>query len=326
MTSPAVLAISTGSVAYGDVPVTSNPKRQYWNWSRSLLNIPVSNPKSEQYTVPPRSMLTLFNGTRLTTIDDTTLFTVQYMGESRYRFSWVGGTDPSFETNVALSVVDAALTLTVNANQTVSLSGPPGSFTGVSPGHVLYVYGPADKTTSAFNPSNAGKWRVLAATATLLMLARFSGEDFVAMDETVTASSGTDFIVYSPSNGVQEGDKVRIDGGFVPDTFRTYEIQTVTSQFFDVVSTSPIAEQSNIAPGASGMVFYSSAKKYMRLEVDQEAKIYINGATDEGQVVSPFVAGDPEQMGWQERTGPVWGLIVYNRSQQPMTLALFTAE
>lgn len=327
MPTPAVLNISTVVVAFGDTPQTSNPKRKYFDWQRSAMGVPVTNPKSEQFTIQPRDMVAIFDSSRAVTLDSTTRFDIKHMGDSRYRFLWTGGTDPSLEANIPLTFTGTQIAVAIQSNQTVKFTSSAGTpFHGIEAGHTVYIYGTNDGVTGAFNPANAGRWRVVLATDTVLTLARFSGHPFNAADETVTCDAVGNMIAFSAADGIAVGDKVRIEGGFAADTCRAYSVVDVTSKWFDVICSIPLAEETNIAPGVTGMLFYSSAKQYMRVEVDQEAKLYVNGASDDAQVITPFVPGDPEGTGWCERTGPVWRLYAYNRSQEPMTVSVFTCE
>jgi hypothetical protein len=132
-------------------------------------------------------------------------------------------------------------------------------------------------------------------------------------------------LIYSLSV-VQVGDKVSIDSGFQLAAQNIYTVAKVTSKFFDVVSSAPLANETGILPGSSGMTFFSQAKRFIRLESDQDTRIYINGSTDLHQYISPWVASDPEQVGWIELCGPVWRVTVYNRSFVPMTITFISVE
>jgi hypothetical protein len=73
------------------------------------------------------------------------------------------------------------------------------------------------------------------------------------------------------------------------------------------------------------MVFYL-AKRFTRIEVNQRANVYYNGAGDQAQELEPWVSGDTAQMAWREHVGPVWSILVYNLSQVPMTVNIFSCE
>jgi hypothetical protein len=326
MANTVILNINSNACAYGDSTVNSNPKRRYFDWQRNYNGLSVSNPKSEQYSVPARTMLNLFNGTRPTTVGSNTAFNLTFLADSRYRFAYVSGTDPSLATDIPLTFGSTSFVVTANANSTLTIAAQAATpFTGVAAGHTIYIYGPNDGVVGAFNPSNAGAWKVLGATTATLTLARFSGTSFEGISENVTCSAANNMICYLLST-VQVGDKVSIDGGFQIDAQKTFTISDITSKWFEVVSAEPMVNETNVTPGASNIAFYSQMKRFVRVEVDQDTKVYFNNSTDEHQTIQPWVAADPEQTGWLERTGSIWNTTVYNRSLSPMTVTLFSVE
>jgi len=328
MANNVILNVNSNACAYGDTTVNSNPKRRFFDWQRNYNGIMVQNPKSEQYTVPARQMINLFNGTRATTVGANTAFDLDFLSDSRYRFTYVSGQNPGLATDVGLSFTSVTFIVTVNANSTLTIVAQGGAtpFTGVASGHTLYIYGVNDGVVGAFNGQNAGEWKVLSsATGNTLVLSRFSGTTFDGVSETVTCSATNNMMAYLLSV-VQVGDKVSIDAGFQIDAQRSYSVAAVTPKWFEVVSTEPLVDETAVVPGTSGLSFYSQMKRFVRLETDQEAKVYFNGSVDEHQIVSPWVAADPEQTGWLERCGPVWNATVYNRSLTPMTVTLFSVE
>ena len=322
----AILNINSNACAYGDATVNANPKRRYFDWQRNNNGISVTNPKVEQYVVPARQMLSLFSGVRATTVASNTAFSLTFMADSRYRFAYTGGTDPGLATNVALSFVGITFNVIVNANSSMSITATTSTpFTGVSAGQTLYIYGTDDGVTGAFNPQNAGIWKILSASTTSLVVTRYPGTTFDGVSETVTCSATNNMLVYVMGT-VQIGDNVSIASGFQTEARNTYTVTGLTSKWFEIVSAQPLANETGILPTATGIAFYSQSKRFIRLEVDQESKVYFNGSIDENQIISPWVAGDEEQVGWVERCGPTWSANVYNRSISPMTVTLFSVE
>jgi hypothetical protein len=324
--NPAFLNINSSAVAFQDQVLTNNPLMRSFDWTRRMNGIQVASPEARTFTVPGRQMLTLFNSARATTIDGTTLFSIKYLADNTYRFAWAGGTNPSLATDQGLTFGATNMTVAIAANQVVTITALSGTpFTNVTAGATLYINGPYDVTTPKFSIANSGYWNVSTATSTVLTLVRPRGTTFQALAETVTGATGAnDMIAFVPTT-IQVGDKVRISAGFAVDTRQTFEITDVTSDWFKVVSTLPLADESLISPTASGMVFYL-AKRFTRIEVDQRANVYYNGAGDQAQELEPWVSGDSAQMAWQERVGPVWSIIIYNLSQVPMTVNSFSCE
>jgi hypothetical protein len=324
--TPAFLNINSSAVAFQDQVLTNNPLLRSFDWNRRLNNIQVASPEARTFTVPGRQMMTLFNSARATTIDATTIFAVKYLSGSTYRFAWTGGTNPSLATDQALTFGVTNFTVAVASNQVVTITALSGTpFINVTAGATLYINGPTDVAVPTFNILNSGYWNVSTATSTVLTLVRPSGSPFSAIAETVTGATGAnDMIAFVPTT-VQVGDKMRISAGFAVDTRQTYEVVEVTSDWVKVVSTLPLPDEAGIIPTSSGMVFYL-AKRFTRIEVNQRANIYYNGAGDQAQELEPWVSGDASQMAWQERVGPVWSLLVYNLSQVPMTVNVFSCE
>ncbi len=323
--NPAFLNINSSAVAFQDAVLTNNPLMRTFDWSRRQNGLQIQNPEARTFMVPARQMMTLFNAARNTTIDNTTAFSVTYLNDGTYKFAWTGGTNPSLATDQALSFGATQMTVTVAANQIVTITAGSGTpFVNVTPGATLYINSSVDMVSPSFNILNAGYWNVVTATSTVLTLVRPPGSSFSATSEVVAAATSADMVAFVLST-VQIGDKVRITSGFSVDTRQTYEILEVTSKWFKVASTLPLPNETGILPTATGMVFYL-AKRFTRIEVDQRASVYYNGATDQVQELEPWVAGDQANMAWQERVGPVWSIIVYNLSRTPMLVNVFSAE
>lgn len=328
MTSPSMLNINSSLVAFSDTVASNNPRLKVFDWTRWLNGIQVNNPRSEQFVVPARSTVQVFNGTRATTIAANSAFTLTYLEGSTYRFSYTGGTDPTFAVNVPLTFTARNLTVVTNANQTITITDTTSSnaFTGLAADQTVYIYDTVDTATPAFNGLNSGFWIVLSATAAAVILARPEGTPFSSFDETLTAvNAANNMIAFTPSM-VQVGDTLRVTGGFVTSTQNTYTVLEVTSKWVDVVSTYPLATEVGVIPGTANMVFYSAGKRFVRVECDQRARLYFNGAVDNSQEIEPWEAGNPQQVGWNERTGPVWSLSVYNAATVPAVFNVLSCE
>lgn len=324
----ATLNINQSVVAFGDPSITNNPIQKYFDWTRNLNGLDVSSPRSEQFIVPPQSNKVVFNGARSTFIDGTTTFNLMYVANNTYRFLWVGGTDPGFETNRLLSF-NTTFQVTVNANQSVTITDTisANAFSTVAVGDTVYIFSTLDDPTAKFSAANAGFWSVLGVGAggASVTLTRPVGTDFSAINEVVSGvPAASNMLAFNPAN-IQAGDKLRIDGGFSVATQGTYEIVSATSHWVDVVNTAPLPNQMYVAPSGN-MVLLSRAKTFVRIEVDQRASIFLNNDVDAHQEIDPWVAADQTMMGWEERCGPVWAIKIQNLSTSPMTVNLFSVE
>lgn len=325
MSQPSQLNINESIVAFSDVGLTNNPAMKHFDWARNLNGLTVYSPKAEQHLVPPRTMLTVFDGLRATTFDNTTQITVSSLVDTTYRFKFTGGTDPGFAINNPLAFVATQFDIAIYPNQTVKLTAGAAVFAGVTGGSYLYIYSPTDNPSAAFNTLNSGVWVVLSNSAnTELTLSRPAGAPFSAFAQTVTCDATDNVINYNLST-VQVGDKVRIEAPFSVSSQATYVVLGVTSKWVDLVSTTPIVSEV-VLPGTTGLTFYYGGKRFTRVETDQRAKVYFNGSTSESQELDPWTPGDRKYMAWQERIGPVWSLDVYNLASVPMVVNVFSAE
>jgi hypothetical protein len=99
----------------------------------------------------------------------------------------------------------------------------------------------------------------------------------------------------------------------------------VTAAWIEFVSTSPIAIETGITPGITGVAVYSSASKWIRIESDQECAIRLNGDTSSYVRVSPCVGGTVS-VGWFEKFGTVYSLKVANLSASTASVMILSAD
>lgn len=325
----ATLSLYSLTLASGDATANNNPNLRFVDWKRQLAGIPVKNPKTEALQIQPGVEQLVFDGTRSTTIDGTTALdlTLSALSATKYRLTHSGGTAPGFRTDRGLNLTGIALTLTANANGSLTVLATTGTpFTGVQVGDEVMIPGVlTGDADGPFNPINEGLWSVLGASGTSLTLVRPAGTDFQGMSQSATPSAASQFLAYSAA-GVQVGDKLEISAGFAAPVLKTYEVTAVTSKWVEIGSTSPLAPQAGVTPGASGIQFFSSCKRFVRVEADQECAIRANGDTGSSQRVSPWVAGDPEQIGEYVKVGPTWSLRVLNRSSVTLNVTVISAE
>lgn len=327
----ATLNLIANILAYGDVGTTSNPQRRYVDWSINR-SYQVANAKAEAYVLAPGASLTVFSGTRTTAIDNTTQFqmALSTLSSTRYRFTWTAvGTAPALRTDRGINLATHVITMTANSNSTLTMaSGTAADFAAVQAGDTIFI---PDVTTgdaaSPFNPLNTGYWVVMSVTNNqTLQLARPSGSSFSGVSEVVTPSLSTSVWAFSAA-GVQVGDSVNINAGFDSSIQGTYQVVAVTSKWFEVIATQPLPTTETALPTASGMIFYTSAKRYLRVEVDQAAVLRLNGATDNTNMLAPWSPADPDNTATYEKVGPCWQAVVVNQSQTAsLNLLVISAE
>lgn len=323
------LTVISQAVAYKDVGASSNPTQKSVDWARNITNLPVENPGTQPLQIPALSTVTVFDGTRSTSIASNTSFalTLSPIDPTRYRITYLSGTAPVFRTARAVDLSATTLTLVVNQNLTMTATAGAGTpFSAVVVGDTVFIPGVSTGDVSgSFDTLNEGLWIVLSRSNTALVLVRPSGSVFSGIGEVVTNPATTKFLAYSAA-GVQVGDTVEIAAGFASTTQHSYEVLAVTPGWIEFQSTSPLGEESGIMPDAAGLVFYTASKRWLRLECDQECVIRMNGATDNSNRLEPVIPGDPDFVGWHEKFGSVWSLVVVNRSTEVLNLVVMSAE
>lgn len=323
------LSLVNKALAYADDPATSNPQRRYVDWSVQR-KYAVANPRTIPFTVDPGATLQLFSGTRATSTDATTqlTLTLSALASNRYRFTFSAGTDPVFRTNRAITVAGRNITVTVNANNTVTVASLAGDFTAVVVGDTVLI---PDTTTgdaaSPFDPLNVGYWSVLsvAGNGSSMQLARPSGVAFTGKSEVVAVASATQFLTYSAA-GVQVGDSVNISAGFSAPVIGSYQIIAVTSKWFEILSTAALPTGVSALPGVAGIQFYTQAKRYVRFEADQPCVLRLNGDTGNSNQLTPWTAADADNTAFFEKVGTCWDATVVNSSSMQLNLLFISCE
>lgn len=324
------LNLNTAVLGYSDEVSNAAPNQRDVDWKRSLQGIPVSDLVSAGPTLLPNEARLIFSGVRATGIAADTQFTLSLKAgsSSSYRFTHTSGTAPALRTARALATSGVALTVTQNANMTATIAGPAATFTAVQVGDTVFVPGVSTGDPAGpFDPTNEGYWVVLAVATdgSSMQLVRPDGTSFSAISEVKTPTANTQVQAFSAA-GVQVGDAVDISAGFPVTVQKTFEVTAVNPEWFEITSTAPLPVSVVATPGVSGMTFYTNAKRYVRIETQQDIVIRYNGDASNNNRISPWVAGDPAQPGWDEHVGPVWALTIVNRTAVPCKLHIITAE
>lgn len=311
-----------------DVSVTSNPQRRFTDWSRHITSVSVDQPAIREYMALPGELLSIFSGTRSNGIDGTTAFALTQNPAiaSTYRMTNTAGTAAAFRTARSYDPTGVAHTMVVNNNASMLMSIPSGNF-NAQVGDAVFI---PDTTTgdsaSPFNVANTGFWVVIGAAATALTMVRPIGQDFNGASEAVTPSATAQVKIFSAA-GVQIGDSMEVSAGFQAPTLKTYVVSQVTASWVEFLSTTPLALETGILPTVTGLVFYFDLKRFLRIEVDQEAVVRLNGDSGNTNRLSPLIPGDEESVAHFEKWGPVWQLQVLNRSTvNSMHVVVISAE
>jgi hypothetical protein len=326
----ATLNLTRKTLAWEGDPTVSNPSRRLIDWDRQVLRIPVQDAgDAPPVRLAPGETRVVFNGGRTLTADGTTEYQVSLtsLDTTRYRLSWTGvGTSPGFRTARALSLSPGTVTFALQANLTMLLSSSLGAvFGAVQAGDTVTVAGLATGETPFTDPLNEGDWAVLAATATQLTMARPAGLVFAGASQAGVAVAANSQVLAYASTGVQEGDKVALKSSFPAMVQGVYPVLAATSRYLDFESDLPLAG-TTATPGATGVLIYTQAKRWIAVEADQEVVVSINGSTSGEQVVVPWIAGNEDSPGWYELCGVIFSLSLTNTSSTRARCLVFSAE
>lgn len=328
----ATLNLYTKLLAFGDRTVNSNPRLRSVDWERDASGISVSDPDSRGHKVQAGDSKLVFDGSRSTTIDGSTQFSIGLLTgfTSTYRVSHTGGTSPGFRTGRGLTFNTCVLTFLVNTNNIVTLSVPALSaddFASVQVGDSIFIpHTTTGDSANVISTLNAGYWTVAAkASALSISIIRENVDEFEGVSETVTLTSNNQIRAYG-SSGVQVDDTVVISAGFSATTKKSFTVTAVTDLFIEFVSTLGLPDETGITPGAAGMLLSTDSKRVLYVEADQECVLQLNGDTGEYQRLSPIEAGNPNMPGIYLKWGAVYSLTVLNKSASTLNIIVITAE
>ncbi len=321
-----ILNVITQLLAYSDPSVTDNPHQRAFDHTRRLQSLPVKNPKSDALRLAPGASFTVFNGTVATGLTGSSVLDMQLLSteSSVYRISVSAGPS-SFRTARTPSGISAAA-VTINNNAVAEFDFTGATLSGVTPGDVMRIKGAVlyDSGAMAFNPLNAGLWKVLAVSGTKVSAVRPVGEAFSGVAENV-ASAAADVQFYA-DDGVQSGDKFEISGSFSPATNRVYEVLDATPTTIDFVSATPLPLESSVAYVSGSINVYKSSKKLVYIEVDQEAVVRFNADASDNNKLTPISTGDKDLPAYLHKWGDAYSCTVVNKSMNPMSVKFFMAE
>lgn len=299
---------------YDDASVNNNPQQRLPDWNRKILGETVQNPQAQKFKVLPGATSSLFSGTRATGIDNTSSFSLGPAVEaSTYIVYSDGGTEATFRTKRNLTFIAETLTFTVDNNAVMSVtpSANPTGWSTAIVGDWFYI----SDANIAVDPVNWGFWVIIGITTALsgiktLNLVRRTGEAFIGVNQSSISAAPEIF----SSAGVQIGDSLELSAGFSSVSFGNYQVISVLPSKLTFFSSKALPGDLQVIPSTSGLTVYTSAKRLLRIESDQELIIRLNGDTNSHVRISPRTSGTSSGFGWIELWGPVWQLDVVNRS------------
>jgi len=321
------LNLQVNSITYQDNKPSNNPSIRVFDIGYKMLGQPVNRPEAKDFSIAPGETKAIFSGTRTTAISGSTEFDMSQPDltiPNLYRFTHSGGTAPAFR-------VDRAPGIDNTSTFSVAVNGPIATYTNtggtaintssmVAGDIVKIVYG------SGFNPVNCGNFVLLSKTSTSISVYNLNGAA-----ETAMIADATLFMVYSnggSSNQIQIKDKVIISAGFSPASYGTYEIYDVTPEYFEILVGAPngLPIETGIIPGTSGLIFYSSAKRFLMIAAQQKCSAHVNSDTSDNTVIEPVEVNNPERPGLYIKQGTAYALSIKNLSLETLNVIVATAE
>lgn len=319
----------TQALASDDQPVNSNPLLLGINRRVSINNIPVDNPQTLRYELAPGASWTAFNGSRTLLVDGTTAFSLSLSpaNPTTYRLLNTAGAVPGFRTARSIPIANVALTLSVGANLALTITAATGSpFSAALAGDTLFIPGVSTgDPASPFNALNEGLWFVLTPGTSSIVLARNPSQVFSGISEVVTPVSNTQLQIFSSDN-VQVGDTVGLSLGFATSALHAFDVTMVTSLWVEFTSVLPLGPQTGIIPTAAGIAIYTSAKRWVSIETDQEILYQLNGDSGLFNKVTPIIPGNCLLNGSFHTWSTIWELVLLNHSSAIAHLTICSVE
>lgn len=321
-----ILNLQINTIAYKDNKPSNNPAIRIFDYSFKLLGMTADRAESKDYSIAPGETRTIFNGSRTTAIDGTSAFDVSQPDPSlnTYRIENSGGTAPAFRTD-RVPAIDTSSTFDVIVNGPLATYQNTGG-TAMDTSNVQVGDQFKLENGSGFNPANCGRFTILAKTADSVTV-----QNLNATAESITIVNASMFYIYSSggaTNQIQIKDKVIISAGFSPATQGTYEISEVTPKWFEIAVAAPngLPLEVGIIPDVNGMVFYSSAKRFVMIAAQQKCSVRMNADVSDNSIVEPIETDNPEKPGLYIKQGSAYSLVIKNLSLEALEVTVSSAE
>lgn len=324
--SDQILNVLTQILIYADPTVTDNPHQRSTDWRRRAESLSVKNPYSNVKTLAPGQSFSIFDGIIASGLTGSSVMAISLLSaqDSLYRLSVTSGPS-SFKTARSPSGITAC-NVTINNNAIAEFDFTGATLTGVIVGDILRVKGQVNNDSGpyAFNSLNAGIWKIIAVSGSKVSCVRMPNEVFQAAVELVAAATAD--VQFYADDGIAVGSKMAIESAFSAVSQKTYEVKAVTPTTIDFVSTSSIPLESNVSYTSNSVIFYTSSKKLVYVEVDQDCVIRLNGASDDSNKLNPIEAGNSMLPGFMHKWGNTFKCEVINKSVNSCTVRFITCE
>ena len=288
--------------------VTQYPQGNVEKISVRQYNLCVTGINTTSFNIGPNASFTVFDNSEATNLTATATFSITSSG-STYTIFQAGGTNAGFRTLRGINLgSDSALSVTINNSALVTYQVTAGTSittSSVISGDILYV-----SASGPFAAGNQGSFAIVSSTTNSVSVVN---PNAVAQSSvTLGASYASQFKIFSNA-GVQLQDTLKIAGGFSTSTYGDYVVQGITDNTVVFNSTVPLAIESNVTPGTSGLVFYSDSPFYVFGSGNLAATLAFDGEAS-GCIVEPITEGF-QTLNWSYlKTGTNYKLILTNNS------------
>lgn len=321
-----ILNIINQILCYSDGVVTDNPHQRAIDHRRRMESLPVKNPYQSNFSLRPGQSFKIFENQISAGLDSATELQIKVASQtdSVYKISIVSGAG-SFKTAKAVTGL-ADCSIAINNGAMAVFDFGAADLSAVQVGDIMRIKG--DKTYDAgpfaFNPLNSGNWIVIGKSGSKLSATRKVAQLFEGITENVTSISAD--VEFFADDKLVAGNKISISEDFSPASFGVYEIADVTPTTIYFTSGKPLPEEDSVVNQNSGIIFYTSTKKLVYIESDQEVVVRFDGDTGNSNKVAPIKAGDRTLVGFMQKWGDSYSCEIVNKSVTTCNIKYFTCE
>lgn len=320
-----ILNITNHILCYSDPAVTDSPYQRDIDNRLRLESILVKNPQGSTKTLAPGESFKLFSSTVTTSLSPASTVSIAIASQTNsiYRLTSAGA---GFRTSRSVSGINTC-DVTINNSALAVFDFSGATLTSIIVGDLMRIKGPGlnDAGPYAFNPINSGIWKIIGVSGTKISAIRETGVAFEGIQETISTSTASD-VQFFADDLVRPGQKMQISGTFSSVSHKTYEIISSTPTTIDFISTEAIPEESNLTYVASSITIYTSVKKMVSIECDQECSVRFNDATDDSNRITPLKSGDRYLKGYLSKMGDSYSCEIVNKSVNNCNIKFFSVE
>jgi hypothetical protein len=316
--------VQVNAIAFYDNAPSNNPLLRAFDLTVKAFGISTTNPDQRSYILAPDEEKVIYDGTRTTLVTNSTAFNVTRPDLTKDTYRFTGNTASAFRTERATGA-DTSTSLTISVNGPVStFTVSAGTFntSSIQVGDILKI-----EAGAGCSASNQGRFSIIGKTSTSISIKNLN-----AAGETFTITDASKFMIYSNgggiSNQIQINDTVILSSGFSPATQGSYQVIEVTPTWFevDIGASNGIPLETGIVPTTSGLIFYSSAKKFVLITSQDKISVKFNTDSTDNTIVEAVEANNPEKPGILLKNGMFYKLTVKNLGLNPTSIIVASGD